>query len=178
MKLDQQAELPQEHKGRGTVNVSSKNSRLRLNNCTEKKTFPSKYSESAKSEVRSVSLAARLKGDEGGGWVLLLHVVIVSVRWWRRRWRWRQPLVVPLLRPGSVGQHEGVGGVSADAERSQAAQVAGRPRQPHLCTLRRSHHAAVELGLRQPRRDLDLRQRVQVRHEGWVLDTSWIMERK
>lgn len=98
---------------------------------------------------------------------MLLHVATI----WRGRRR--QLLGVPRLRVRSVGQHEGVGGAGADAERGQAPQVAGRPRQPHLGPLRRSHHAAVQLGLRQPRRDLHLVHGVQVRHEGWILNSSW-----
>lgn len=109
---------------------------------------------------------------------MLLHVTTVSVRgrwWWR--WRWRQLLVVPLLRGGSVGQHEGVVGLSAGTERGQATQVAGRPRQPHLGSLRGSDHAAVKLGLHEPRGDLDRGHGVHVWHEGRVLNPSWMKGR-
>ena len=110
---------------------------------------------------------------------MLLHVAPVFIRGrrWRRR---RRQVVVPLLRARNVGLHEGVGGAGAGAERSEAAQVAGRPREPHLGSLRRSHHAAgVELGLRQPRRDLHRRHgvHVQLRHEGRVLNSSCMKER-
>lgn len=129
----------------------------------------------AKSEVRFCVFGSQVNGSWRRGGVLL-HVASVSVRWRRRRWR--QLLVVPLLRGRNVGQHEGVGGASADAKGSQAAQVAGRPRQPHLGPLRRSHRVAVKLALRQPRRDLHLFHGVQVRHEDWVLNPSWMRERK
>lgn len=101
----------------------------------------------------------------------LLRVAVISVR--RRRWRWWQLVVVPLLRDGNVGQHERVGAVSADAKRSQAAQVAGRPRQPHLGLLGWSDRVAVELGLQQPRRDLSWCRLVHVGYEDWVLYSSW-----
>lgn len=95
-----------------------------------------------------------LAGEEEAGVRVLLHVAAVSlIR--RRRWRWwRRWQVAPLLRDRSVGHHEGVSGAGADAKRSQAPQVAGGPRQPHLGSLRGSHRAAVELRLRQPRGDL------------------------
>lgn len=51
VKLEQQETLPQEHKGYGMVNVLSKNSGLRLNSGTEKKTFPSQYFESRRCKV-------------------------------------------------------------------------------------------------------------------------------
>lgn len=51
VKLEQQEKLPQEHKGCGIVNVLSRNSGLRLNNGTEKKTFQSQYFESRRCKV-------------------------------------------------------------------------------------------------------------------------------
>lgn len=110
----------------------------------------------------------------------MLQVAVITVRWGRRRGRRRRqlPLIVPLLRVGGVGHGEGVGGASAEAEGSQTTQVAGRPRQAQLGSLRRSHRAAVELGLRQPRRDLQLVHGIQVGHERRVLDAGWVKERK
>ena len=109
---------------------------------------------------------------------MLLHeAAVVTGRRRPRRRRQRQSqvlvLVLPLLHGRVVGKHEGVGGAGADAERCQAAQVAGRPRQPHLGPLRGRDRAAVQLGLREPWRDLNRGHGVHVRHEGRVLDSGW-----
>lgn len=99
-----------------------------------------------------------------------LHVLTVSRRW-RWGWGWRLP-AVPLRRGLAVGLREGVGGASADAKGSEAAQAAGRPRERDLGPGGRSHRGAVQLGLRQPGRDLHLSVGVQVWHEGGVDDSS------
>lgn len=110
-----------------------------------------------------------------------LQVTVITVRWWRRRrgrrW-WQLPLIPPLLRVGAVGHGEGVGGAGAEAEGSQTMKVAGCPRQAQLGPLRRSHRAAVKLGLRQPRGDLQPVHGIQVGHERRVLDAGWEKERK
>lgn len=112
---------------------------------------------------------------------MVLQVAVIIVRWGRRRGRrrWQLPLIVPLLRVRrGVGHGEGVGGASAEAQWSQTTQVAGRPRQVGLGPLRRSHRAAVQLGLGQPRRDLKPVHGVQVGYERRIFDAGWVKERK
>lgn len=127
----------------------------------------------AKSEVRLWVFGSHVKGRQKRRWVMLQAAVVIVRR--RRGW-WQLLLIIPLLHVGSVSQHEGVSGTSAGAKGSQTAQVAGRPRQPHLGPLWRSDRAAVELGLCEPWRDLHLCHGIQVRHEGWVLYASWLKE--
>lgn len=87
-------------------------------------------------------------------------------------------LIAPPLSVGGIRHGEGVGGTSAEAEGSQSTQVAGCPRQAQLGPLRRSHCAAVQLGLGQPRRDLQLVRGIQVGQERRVLNAGWVKERK
>lgn len=102
-----------------------------------------------------------------------MEIVSVVGRW-SRCW---QMLLVALLRVRSVGRPVGGSGASAGVWRSQAVLAAGRPRQPHLGSLRWSHHAAFGLGVHEPRGELPRRHGVQVWHEGWVLYSSWLKHR-
>lgn len=101
---------------------------------------------------------------------LKLHVVTVFGRWWRGWW---PLLAAPLWCELSIGLHEGISGASADAKRSEAAQVAGRPREADLGPFWRRHYTAVELSLCQPRRDLQRSYGVQIWHKGRVLHSDW-----
>lgn len=91
-----------------------------------------------------------------------LHVAIVSGRMRRMSW----VVAVRLLCVGDALQHEGVSGAGAEAKRVQAPQVGRCPGEADLGSWRWSHHAAVELAPRQPRRDVQGARGVQVRHEG------------
>lgn len=145
----------------------------------EKKIFPSQYSQSTRLNILSlVSFLWQPDSSkaESSVWVgIQLRVAIVSGRM-RRRGRW-QLIAVHLLCVRNVLQCEGISRASADAKRGQAAQVAWGPWQIHLGSMWQSHHAAVELTLRKPRRNLQQIHGVQVRYEGWVLNPSWMNKR-
>lgn len=172
---------------RATTEVVSRAQRLRSCECfvwksrIKIKQWKRKHSlvnilrvDGAKSELMFCVFGSQVTGRwmKGAGRMLLLVTVFLRRWWW---WRWRCQMLsgapLRLLWGGCIGQHEGVRGVSASAKRSQAAQVAGRPRQPYLGSLRGSHHAAADLRLRQPWWDLH---RVLVQHEGWILNSSWM----
>lgn len=105
--------------------------------------------------------------EQGVGIGIQLHVA--TGRWRRRMCWWQQQLIIVHLLC--------VSGASADTKKPQVAHFHRWCGRACLGSQWRSHHAAVELTLCQPRRDLQWLRGVQIWHKGWVLNPTLMKEK-